>query len=139
MLSNSWKPLIRLLSDRSDRLSQTRLLPKPLLSKVTRRHLGYLLLHPRVSHYHEAQVHLPPILKPLLFRVNSAPTNLHIVDQSHHLYLYKSNVHPSLSFRGFSSVVRRMPGYRLTQRRGTARIPPKAQRPHEIACIQSRI
>jgi hypothetical protein len=36
---------------------------------------------------------------------------------------------PRLRFlRDFSSVVRRMPGYKLMQRRGTARIPQQAQR-----------
>jgi hypothetical protein len=64
------------------------------------------------------------------------PWNGHQVDQTNRAQqssFRRFSATPTEVLPWFSSVVRRMP------RRGTARIPPQAQRPHRSACIQSRI
>jgi hypothetical protein len=70
------------------------------------------------------------------------PWNGHQVDQtnrSQQSSVRRFSATPTEVLPWFSSVARRMPGYNFMQRRGTARIPPQAQRPHQSACTQSRI
>jgi hypothetical protein len=70
------------------------------------------------------------------------PWNGHQVDQTNRAQqsaVGRFSATPTEGLPWFSSVVRRMPGYNFMQRRGMARIPLQAQRPHQSACIQSRI
>jgi hypothetical protein len=70
------------------------------------------------------------------------PWNGHQVDQTNRAQQYsvgRFSATPTEVLPWFSSVVSRMPAYNFMQRRGTARIPPQAQRPHQSARIQSRV
>jgi hypothetical protein len=69
------------------------------------------------------------------------PWNGHQVDQTNRAQqssVRRLSATPTEVLPWFSSVVRQMPGYNFMQRRGTARIPLQAQRPHQSACTQSR-
>jgi hypothetical protein len=66
------------------------------------------------------------------------PSNGHQVDQTNRVQqssVRRFSATPTEILPWFSSAVRRMPGYNFMQRRGTARNPPQAQRPHQSVRI----
>ena len=74
--------------------------------------------------------------------VRVRPWNGHQVDQTNRAQqssVRRFSATPTDVLPWLASVVRRVPGYNFMQRRGTVRIPPQTQRPHQNACIQSRI